>query len=779
LFFSNVPAMIGYWDKDLYNRFANRAYWDWFGVEPSMLPGRHISGLLGEAIYARNRPYIEAVLRGEPQVFERSYPRPDGSGVRHSLAHYLPDVNEGKVRGFYVMVLDISAQRAAEAEINAGELRYRTALESAEMGTWTYAAETGLMHLDARTRKHFGAAAGTLAEAEFEARVHPDDRRRIERELADMAAQAGPRPENLRVEVRMLSASGEVRHVELSVQLRRHGESPDQRPVGLSGTSRDVTGRREAEEALRRSESLLRTISENLPDGAIYQAHDFADGTTQFNFMGDGVEKLSGVSAVEAMADPAALFARVHPEDLPSVLQAVERTRLTGEMLVAEARAIHRDGSIRWIGLHSSPRIQPDGSVINDGVMLDISARKQAELELREAKEAAEQATRAKADFIANITHELRTPMNAILGFTQLLEGRSMGDEELRLVKKIRAAGRSLLGVINDVLDFSKIDAGRMEIEHIPFALSELLERVDAILAASVGDKPLSLSVGAPPEGCDSLIGDPLRLEQVLINLGGNAVKFTERGSVSIEVARRDAPAGRIGLRFTVCDTGIGIAPEHLQVIFTAFSQADTSTTRRFGGTGLGLGISRRLVDLMGGDMGVTSEFGQGSTFWFEIPFEPAPGEVPEHADSPTPAAAMPSGCGGKARLAGLHILVVDDNEINREVAQCILEEEGATVGLAEHGLAAVEFLRQRPRHVDAVLMDVQMPVMDGYAATRQIRSSLGLADLPIIALTAGAFDSQREAALAAGMNEFVAKPFETEDMIALLVKALRADAAA
>lgn len=765
----NVPALIGYWDKDLRNRFANRAYQSWFGIVPGEFPGRHLRELLGEEIFTRNLPHIEAVLRGEPRIFERSYPRVGAEGIRHGQTHYLPDIEDGSVRGFYALVLDITRIREAEAEIKAGEQRYRIALESARMGTWSCDLARGLVHLDSRAQSHLDAATATLAKSEFRKRIHPEDRERIDRVLSEHLDPACGQPDSLRMEARVLGTAGAIRHLEVSAQVHFDGVGAARRAIEVSGTSRDVTDRKMAEEALRRSEALLRTISENLPEGAIYQIHGTVDGQRRFNYISDGIKELAGVTPAEAMADPSVLYLGIHPDDRAMLAEAEARTVSTGEIYAVEARVVHRDGTVRWVSFRSSPRRQPDGSVISNGVMVDISRRKQAELELQQAKEAAETAARAKADFLANISHEIRTPMNAILGIAYLLENRPLGETELDMVKKIRTAGRSLLGIVNDVLDFSKIDAGRLEIEHIPFRLSEVLERVEAIMSASIGDKPLRLTMGSVPAGADYLLGDPLRLEQILINLVGNGIKFTDRGSVTVTVTRT-AETGRTGLRFAVRDTGIGIAPENRQQIFTAFSQADSSTTRRFGGTGLGLGISRRLVALMGGEMGVDSELGKGSEFWFVIPLEPAPsGAVPpEPCTASAPPETVAPGARSR-RLPGLRVLVVDDNEINREVARSILEEEEAVVDLAENGRAAVDYLQQPPMPIDVVLMDVQMPIMDGYAATRHIRTTLGLTDLPIVAITAGAFDNQREAALAAGMDDFIAKPFEIDDLVAAL----------
>ncbi|MGR8930194.1 MAG: response regulator [Gammaproteobacteria bacterium] len=521
--------------------------------------------------------------------------------------------------------------------------------------------------------------------------------------------------------------------------------------------------------------------------------------------------------------------------------------------------------------------------------------------ELEVAKLEAERLANTKGNFVANMSHEIRTPMNAILGMAYLLEKGRLGDEERDMVKKIRVAGRSLLGIINDILDFSKIESGRLEIEHAPYRLNDVLDNVATLMSAVEHKQDVELIIGPAPQGMECLCGDALRVEQILVNLASNALKFTERGCVTITVQRAADAGGQERLRFSVKDTGKGIAREKQAEIFNAFSQEDTSTTRCFGGTGLGLSICRSLVDKMGGEIGVISELGKGSEFWFVLPVErldqqdyvqPALafqnvliaddhpvareilavtvrslgwnpdivcsgedaverfmeraqnnklpdvvlldwrmpgmdgleaarrireflGDMPnapivviatsydreslkhekgmEVADAilskPITASALYNAVSdakqrcqsgsdaesvsitvlGDGRLHSLRVLVVDDSEINRDMARRILESENAVVELADDGQSAVAWLRANPGRIDVVLMDIQMPLMDGYEATRLIREDLGLASLPVIALTAGAFKNQQVAALQAGMNGFVAKPFDVDELISLL----------
>ena len=378
-----------------------------------------------------------------------------------------------------------------------------------------------------------------------------------------------------------------------------------------------------------------------------------------------------------------------------------------------------------------------------------------------EAQARAEQASVAKGQFLANMSHEIRTPMNAILGLLQLLQHTALDAQQRDYATKTEGAARSLLGLLNDILDFSKIEAGKMALDTRPFHLDQMLGDLAVILAPNVGSKFVQMRFDARPDVPRHLIGDDMRLQQVLINLGGNAVKFTQEGEVVIGVRLVERGAEDALLEFFVRDTGIGIAPENLEHIFDGFSQAEASTTRRFGGTGLGLAISSRLVELLGGTLQVSSTVGHGSTFSFRL-------RLPVAAQ---PVAAVPAETPAPAptRLRGLRVLVVEDNKINQMVARGLLAKEGAQVSLADDGRLGVAAVAAADPPFDAVLMDVQMPVMDGYTATHAIRQELGLTALPIIAMTANAMASDRAACLAAGMDEHIGKPFELDHLVAAL----------
>ena len=427
-------------------------------------------------------------------------------------------------------------------------------------------------------------------------------------------------------------------------------------------------------------------------------------------------------------------------------------------------RYVRPDGTVVWASVTGAP-IQVDTADAPRHLFIveDISERKRHERELREATEAAESANAAKSEFLAHMSHEIRTPMNAVLGLAQVLEREPLPAHQRDMVARIRTAGQSLLAILNDVLDLSKIEAGQLRLEPRPFDLASLLANLDSLMGQVARAKGLTLHLVAPTTPLGPLMGDGLRLEQVLFNLTGNAIKFTEQGEVTVTVNLTAETDQGVCLRFDVSDTGIGIAPEAIGRLFAPFTQADGGIGRRFGGTGLGLSICKRLVELMGGEIGVHSEAGRGSTFWFTLPLQRASADAIEALRTP------PSVVASGPRLVGAQVLVVDDSAMNRDLVERALRLEGATATLAADGQQAVQILRTRPQGFDAVLMDVQMPVMDGLCATRLIREELGLLTLPIIAFTAGVRDDQQAAARAAGANDVLPKPMDLDQMAIVL----------
>lgn len=412
--------------------------------------------------------------------------------------------------------------------------------------------------------------------------------------------------------------------------------------------------------------------------------------------------------------------------------------------------------------IEDSQRLRFENANLVDGL---VTSREKALIAMREA----DSANQAKSEFLANMSHEIRTPMNAILGLTQL-GLKATPEQQLEYLVKINDSAELLLNVLNDILDFSKIEAGKISLEKIDFDLYGIIDSLTYTIDTQAKAKHLDFKVEIAPETPRYLTGDPLRLQQIIMNLANNAVKFTEHGSIVLQITCPALTSNSIMLHCSVTDTGIGLTPEQKTRLFQAFSQADTSTTRKFGGTGLGLAIAKRLVDLMGGEIAAESTYGQGSTFHFSAPFAIA-------KDYNCRVLPLPNLGGSisepqQAQLQGARVLIAEDNPLNQEVIEEFLARAGAQVTLVSNGLEAIEMVQRQSFEV--VLMDLQMPVMDGLEAARELRKIPQLAKTPIIALTANVFQADIERCVAAGMNDHVGKPIKVEELFSKLEKWLK-----
>ncbi|MBP2297519.1 PAS domain S-box protein [Azospirillum picis] len=530
---------------------------------------------------------------------------------------------------------------------------------------------------------------------------------------------------------------------------------------GYRGSAADITERELSAERLISSEARYRAMFE-----AVGQPIVTVDENGTVDAFNRAAEALFGYRASEVVGGPMSkLMPAVAGTDYDRLLTDYrESDRVVPQSDVRELTGRRKDGSefpleVTLAGWHA------DGRRFITGALRDVTVQREIEASLRRAKEAADQANRAKGEFLATMSHEIRTPMNGVLGALALVDGPNLDDEQRQLLDVANRSGLALLQIIDDILDLSKLEAGKAEVEPVDFELRSMLRDTLDILEPTAGGRGLFLTSEVAPTVPERVRADLRRVRQILVNLIGNALKFTHRGGVSVRVTMDAEQKGAdcFELRFEVADTGIGIPPDVLPTLFRRFTQGDSSTTRRFGGTGLGLAISRELANLMGGRIGVTSTEGKGSAFWFTVRCQAAAAPADDVAAAPcapgpVPATADRRGQPARRIARGLRVLVAEDNEINRDIVVTMLNRVGHHVTAVEDGLQAVRKVEEES--FDVVLMDVQMPVMDGVTATRHIRAMPGdVARLPIVALTGNVMPNHRGEYLAAGMDGYLTKP--------------------
>jgi PAS domain S-box-containing protein len=771
----------------------------------------------------------------------------------------------GSVEQVVFVGTDVTEQRRMQEALSESEARYRMVVQNASDLLYTILSD-GTIGFVSPSVAALGYEQEALVGTSVLDLLHPDD-------AASVVSTATRTPAGRNTGVvlhRVRHADGSWRSMEAQATNRLD----DPEVNGWIVTARDVTDRVAAQRALAENEERFRFLAENSSD---LIARHRPDGTV--TYVSPASEALLGYRPEELLDTN--FYDLFHPEDLDAVTAADVPPGRDGRSGALEYRVRRKDGSWTWFETTSRIIAGSTGEVLEvQAASRDVSARKKAEGELKAAKEAAEVATRAKSEMLANVSHEIRTPMNAILGMTDLALGTETDDEQREYLGTVRSSAESLLTIINDLLDLSRIEAGRLELERIPFTLRDVLEDCTRMMQVRAADKGLDLVLRFDPSLPARMVGDPGRLRQIVVNLLGNAVKFTEQGSVTVTVSQFDESAEDVGIQVSVEDTGVGIAADKLEVIFEAFRQADGSTTRRFGGTGLGLAISSELAAAMGGRIWAESTPGRGSVFRFTARFGEAPPDTAidesriegpiaivghpgasrswirqslvdaglavevasdlvtaiavasrvrpaaivydttnptdvETLRSSSVLATIPivavaaSGRRGDARrfrdagatgylarparaseLVGvvrgaiaepdgeivtrhwirerrtrLHVLLADDSPTNRLLASRILEKRGHTVVGVGDGSEAVARLAEE--RFDAVLMDVQMPGVDGLEATRRIRTRelIEGGHVPVVALTAHAMEADRARCLAAGMDAFVSKPFRAEEL--------------
>ncbi|MBK8186778.1 MAG: response regulator [Cellvibrio sp.] len=509
------------------------------------------------------------------------------------------------------------------------------------------------------------------------------------------------------------------------------------------------------ERILRSLQNSHFSLIDELPIGVFV-----TDAAGQCTYTNHTWQKIYGMSLEESLGG--GWSKTLHPEDSQKVFSAWQLSAQKKESFSMEFRVLRTDGSLRYV--HARARSINQNEFIESGYVgsvEDITERKIMMDQLQKAVVEANAATKAKSEFLANMSHEIRTPMNAIIGLARLCLGTELNAKQRDYIEKVFYSGQSLLGIINDILDFSKIEAGKLEMESIPFYLQEVLSRTQSMMEPKAQEKGLWLYIESDPIS-GRLVGDPLRLNQVLLNLVNNAIKFTNQGHVVINVNVQEETEDNIRLKFSVKDTGIGMSNEQCGKLFQSFVQADTSITRQFGGTGLGLAISKNLIELMQGKIVAISELGVGTTFYFDAILGRAPADNQDHHDDAFKITQI-------KELNGINVLVAEDNLINQQVAQEILHQAGMNVVIANNGLEAIE--KAKEKIFDVVLMDMQMPVMDGVTAALAITKMESYRNIPVIAMTANAMQSDREECMNAGMVDHIPKPVDPEELFASLIR--------
>jgi two-component system sensor histidine kinase/response regulator len=691
------------------------------------------------------RAYVQRLRQGEHTHVEQDLQVLHPSlGRRHirSLAHVERDA-QGRAQHAYGMNIDITDGVRARQALEDANQRLRIALSAVRASVWEYDAQSRRLHWDDRARELYGIDLNTHRQA-WESVLSPHIATRTRQRI--YASLKDPNCSEFDLTYTIEHPQRGRRHIR-SVGLNQRDERG--RLVRCVGLDMDVTEQAHtAERAQELSQRLQLAIT---AAGIGVWSYRLSDGAIEWN---EQQYQIYGLEPRSTRISRSAWLERVHPDDRKRLADQVSRMQLPPNGSVSEFRIVRPSGEVRYLRAVAQSTRDEDGHLTGTvGLTFDITAEHEALQAIERSRAAAEEANRLKSEFLANMSHEIRTPMNAIIGMTELALDGALPPLERDQISKANAAARNLLAVLNDILDFAKIEAGKLDVEHMAFSLQALVGSSLDMVRLQAQTKGLALDVVLDPCVPDHFLGDPTRLRQVLSNLLSNAVKFTERGRVQLRICLMDGSSqNRPIVRFEIEDSGIGLSEEQQARLFEAFTQGDTSTTRRFGGTGLGLVISRRLLDLMGGRIGVRSTLGQGSLFWFQLPLEldtRAPSDTREAARAAAP------------RLDGLRVLLAEDNPLNRELAITLLERAGAQVTAVDNGAQAVAAVQRQA--FDVVLMDVQMPEMDGYEATRRIRALGGTAgQLPIVAMTAHAMSGDRERSLAAGMNEHLSKPIHT-----------------
>ncbi|CAN7500293.1 PAS domain S-box protein [Acidovorax sp. LjRoot118] len=889
-----IGSIITLKDREGRYQLLNATYAKYVGVSEQEVLGKSAYDLWPKEMADKIVAVENRVLNGgEAITYEEIIPTADGSEQRSFMTTKTPLVNEaGEIYGICGIATDITEHKKSQEAMRLANAEQTAMFEATTLGI-AFIRDRVVVRGNSQLDALFGT--GQLGQSP---RAWYASDETFDLVISEIYEQLS-RGEKHHREEELVRADG----TRFWCQLSGAAIDPGDLGKGTVWMLLDVTGRKEAQQEVQRSRQFMEAVLENI-NSAIY----VKDVQGAYTYVNSDWERATGLARARVLGHSAI---EVDPSGRGQSYHALDMQALEAGQLMVTEEVAGEDGEERHFQVTKVPMRQGDEISGLCSIAFDVTDRKKSEEDIRRAKEMAEDATRAKSEFLANMSHEIRTPMNAIIGMSHLALQTALDNKQRNYIEKVNRAAESLLGIINDILDFSKIEAGKMSMEQVDFRLEDVLDHVANLIGMKAEDKGLELLFSTADDVPTALVGDPLRLGQILANLGSNAVKFAEQGEIvlGIELAgQQGEPGGDVELHFWVKDSGIGMTPEQCARLFQSFSQADSSTTRRYGGTGLGLAISKTLVELMKGRIWVESTEGQGSTFHFHVHFglqaQPMPrrmfdanellglrvlvvddnaaareilstmarrfglevdmardGEeglrMVEGADSRSlaydlvlmdwkmprmdgaetvrrmqalkggaaPAVIMVTAFGreeamnavhsrgarvnavltkpvtastlleavgealGRGRLVsdrvttraqgqtehlqqlkGARVLLVEDNALNQELAMELLRQAGMEVVLANNGQEALDLLAADPKF-DGVLMDCQMPVMDGYTATRHLRSLPQFADLPIIAMTANAMAGDREKVIEAGMVDHIPKPLRVEEMFACMAR--------